>query len=139
MSENKPEHDLVEQLSVLGDLEPSTQARLNYRRAVASGLSPAATATRPWWKRSISIPVPIAIAASIFALGGIGMQFRNTKPDVATSTSIESLDPAPPMGAPAGLAIGEEHFFQAIYRDSISLGCGTGQNSSQGIRVRVTP
>ncbi|MEM7518696.1 MAG: hypothetical protein AAF368_17455, partial [Planctomycetota bacterium] len=45
----------------------------------------------------------------------------------------------PAMGPPAGLAVGEEHFFQAFYRDSMALGCGTGQNTSQGIRVRVTP
>lgn len=101
MSENKPEHDLAEQLSVLGELGPSTQARLNYRRVVANGLPHAAIATRPWWKRSISIPVPLAIAASALAIGGIGMQFRNTAPDVATSTPIESLDPAPPVGRPA--------------------------------------
>lgn len=62
--------DLAETLAQLRRLEPSMAARLANRAAVTAELRAIEAADvlreRPWWRRSISVPMPVA--ASLLAL-----------------------------------------------------------------------
>lgn len=68
---NEPEDtDLAETFAHLRRLKPSMAARLANRAAVAAELRAIEAADvlreRPWWRRSISVPMPVA--ASLLAL-----------------------------------------------------------------------
>ncbi|MEM7519072.1 MAG: hypothetical protein AAF368_19375, partial [Planctomycetota bacterium] len=51
----------------------------------------------------------------------------------------------PPNGPTGGLlmstgaAAGQERYFQCFYRESPTVGCGTGQNTTNGVWVIVAP
>lgn len=63
--------DIQEALSVLRQIKSPKGATVRYRTIVDSELAllPAARApATPWWKRSVRVPVPVVVAASIFVL-----------------------------------------------------------------------
>ena len=73
----QPDDDgkLEQILSHLKHLEPPLEARIVLRRVVAAELSRAGSASRQgnraWWRRSISIPVPVAasiLLVTVFAI-----------------------------------------------------------------------
>lgn len=71
---NEPEDtDLAEAFAQLRRLEPSISARLANRAAVAAELRALEAAApgqqQPWWRRSISVPLPLA--ASLLAIVAI--------------------------------------------------------------------
>lgn len=45
----------------------------------------------------------------------------------------------PPAGLAAGFSAGATRYFQVFYRADDTLGCLTGQNTTQAIRVEFTP
>ncbi len=94
---NEPEDaDLAETFAHLRRLEPSMAARLANRAAVAAELRAIEAADvlreRPWWRRSISVPMPVA--ASLLALLAI------TAPMSATAwLEARQVDGPPAVGA----------------------------------------
>lgn len=64
----------------------------------------------------------------------------------ATDSAGSNFEPWGPPGGPSGgllqqgaFAAGQSRAFQAFYRDDASLGCGTGQNTTNAIRIQVAP
>jgi hypothetical protein len=59
----------------LKNLEPPLEARAAFRIAVASELARSYQAScsqlKPWWRRSVSIPVPVAMALGILVVAGL--------------------------------------------------------------------
>lgn len=71
---------LEELLSHLKRLEPPLETRIANRMAIAAELSTLRTVTRqrqlPWWRRSLSIPVPIAASLVVLAAFVLPSSFR---------------------------------------------------------------
>ena len=73
-SEPDDEPMLKEMLSHLRSLEPPLETRIANRMAIAAELSASCSDAKPrlpWWRRSISIPTPVA--ASLLVLMGIAL------------------------------------------------------------------
>ncbi len=73
MNEPDETDEMVELLSSLSRLEPSLPGRIENRRVVAAELARLSRqhqCSEPWWRRSISIPWPLAIAASLLLMYG---------------------------------------------------------------------
>jgi hypothetical protein len=87
-------------LATLKQLEPSLASRLQNRLAVANELhkqsGAAATKDLRWWRRSISIPIPIAAASIILLLGATIWSFvrpANSAPQsVATPAPLKAAN-----------------------------------------------
>jgi hypothetical protein len=71
---------LEEILSLLKRLEPPLETRLANRRAVAAELGALLAVNQkrhvPWWRRSISIPVPAAACLAVLAALALTSSFR---------------------------------------------------------------
>jgi hypothetical protein len=71
---------LEEVLSRLKRLEPPLETRIANRMAVAAELSASSNVNRqrhlPWWRRSISVPVPIAASLVVLAAFALQSSFR---------------------------------------------------------------
>ena len=73
MSDQEHSDEISEMLSGLRSLEPSLQSRLENRQVIAkelARLSEHSSRPRAWWNRSLSIPIPLAIAASLLLVYG---------------------------------------------------------------------
>ena len=72
---------LVEILSPLKSLEPPLAAQIANRQAVSAALSALLAANQqrqlPWWRRSISVPVPLAVALAVLLAATLLSSFRN--------------------------------------------------------------
>jgi hypothetical protein len=124
--------EMFNALSKLRGIEPSQASRIRNRVAVGEALralsGEEAEPARPvsWWRRSISIPLPLAACALLaFALlGAIALRSgdaRNAevRPAEQTQTKIEPVDLAAAESPPA-----------LVYRASATYLCGIGQIQS---------
>src|SRR5689334_4244864 len=83
--ESLPEPDddtlLEEMLSNLKRLEPPLETRIANRQAVSAALSAFEAVKRPrelpWWRRSVSIPVPFAAALGLLLAAMLYSSLRN--------------------------------------------------------------
>jgi uncharacterized iron-regulated membrane protein len=90
---------LEELLAPLRQLEPSIDARLRNRMAVAAQLELAASANRrrhaSWWRRSISVPVPVAVAAALILGVVLLLSHRPGKQEPAVAPAHRPAQAAP--------------------------------------------
>src|SRR5262245_44838464 len=87
-NENFPDELLEDMLQPLRNAQPSAETRAANRSAVQLAL---AKQLRPaWWRRSIAVPVPVAIAASILLLLATVALAR---PSLLQRVTEESLSP----------------------------------------------
>jgi hypothetical protein len=74
---------LGEMFSHLKRLEPPMETRIANRRAVAAELGALVAASEkrhvPWWRRTISIPVPVAACLAVLAALALTSSFRGEK------------------------------------------------------------
>ncbi|MEM9369303.1 MAG: hypothetical protein AAGD07_25260 [Planctomycetota bacterium] len=131
MSTNETDDDVAAKLLSLRELGPSAEARLRYRRAVAYELNHAEVAeTRPWWTRSISIPVPVFMAACLAAVFGIGFHLRHEVGDSAFSTMVASPEQSVPVVVPT-----EQPLFEMT---EVYL-CGVGRIETSTFSLNESP
>ena len=96
-------------LAALRKLEPSLESRLQNRIALANELQrrcgAPGTNRSPWWRRSISVPIPVAAAAVVLLLAAIiwtrARSANSTPQNVALHPPVNatSLPIAPPAFA----------------------------------------
>jgi len=69
MNEDRHDRDLEEAVALLRTIQPSSEARQNNQMVVASELKRLQARSAPvsWWKKSVSVPVPVAIGLGILA------------------------------------------------------------------------
>lgn len=99
-----PEFD--ELIAPLKRLEPPLETRVANRVAVAAELRALGNANRqrrlPWWRRSISIPLPIAASVALLAAFALPSSFRgwqNRPPTHAEAPNQLANDAAEAQGA----------------------------------------
>jgi hypothetical protein len=67
--EREDDADLESLLSPLQRIEPPAAAREEFRAAVAAELDGGVAPQRgPWWRRTIAVPVPVALGAAVMLL-----------------------------------------------------------------------
>ncbi len=102
--ENLPDELLENLLQPLRDIEVPAEAQSSNRSAVRQAL---ATRARPaWWQRTIAVPVPVAIAASIVLLLAAASIVRPSATGHATdqpspSVAVQQANHAQPETTPA--------------------------------------
>lgn len=95
-------------LSPLKRIEPSQPARQQFRVAVAAELDRSGVlqnlAASAWWKRTITVPVPVALGAAVVLLVSVGwsLSHRSTGDDPAMAAQPVVQPDAPPISSPAG-------------------------------------
>ena len=76
---------LQDMLSPLKRLEPPLQTRLAARQAVSAALASLSVVNRqrhlPWWRRSISVPVPLAAALVLLLAAALYSNLRSQPPN----------------------------------------------------------
>jgi len=119
---------LAEMLSPLKRLEPSLEARVANRQAVVAALSSLHAVNRPlpWWRRSISIPVPIAAALVLLLAVALYANLRShpAKEAVAVNSNTAAF---PKSSADTRQAV--EYYETETYL------CGVGRVSSESYYV----
>src|SRR5262245_46051055 len=119
---------LAEMLSPLQRLEPPLEARVANGQAVAAALSSrhAVNRTLPWWRRSISIPVPIAAALVLLLAVALYANFRSqpAKEAIAENSNTATL---PTSSADTRQAV--------KYYETETYLCGVGRVSSESYYV----
>ncbi len=136
MSQEKHSDEVAELLGSLRSLEPSLESRLENRRVIASELARLSQASSPastaWWKRSVSIPVPVAIAASVVALCGATWLGLDSFKGLATSTEMTSQPSSQNLDVPKIVAPARES--KPVARPSFEMTetylCGVGRIST---------
>jgi hypothetical protein len=125
-------------LSPLRSIEPPLVARVENRIAVAEALCSLMSANRKrrsaWWRRSISVPVPIAACFLVVCSLPLALRFhgesqpspahmaeRERRPEHAVGASRETVTVAP--GEPDARPV-------LVYRESATYVCGIGQLKS---------
>ena len=72
---------------LLRQVEPTLEARVNFRSTVANELariqSTPLCQPKTWWKRSISIPLPVALGLSVLLMAGIWINHNQWKQELA--------------------------------------------------------
>lgn len=130
--------DILETLSVLRQIKSPTGATVRYRTIVDLELAllPAARApATPWWKRSVRVPLPVAVAASIFVLFSTWtaqMSRQNDSiatPDVQRQPPLTNSDDTHPDSEPSRTSP-QEPYELAISVSSTYL-CGVGPLSTE--------
>jgi hypothetical protein len=95
LPEPNDESRLEEVLSSLKRLEPPLEARIANRQAVSAALSsmPAASQQRhlPWWRRTVSIPVPLATALGLLVAVATYSSIRNWQQRSAVHVAAPAL------------------------------------------------
>ena len=94
--------------SILKRVEPPLEAKVAIRRAVADAMSYSGTARRkrdlPWWRHSISVPVPIAACLFVLvalATPSIVRGLRESPPDQSRNRVADiSVRPTAPAKRP---------------------------------------
>jgi hypothetical protein len=95
-----------EAIAFLKRLEPSLESRIRNRVVVAEELKPLVALGRPadWWRRSISIPLPLAAAMVAVTAIAISLGVRGGSP----SARVEKQPPSAPVrSAPRGVSDAE--------------------------------
>ena len=102
----KPDHsiepdddqaDISEMLSVLRRIKSPPEATVYYRTIVDSELAQLRVPrdpVQPWWKRSVRVPLPVVMAASILLLFSMWMTQVSRLSD---STATPSVQRQPPL------------------------------------------
>lgn len=85
------EEELNELLAPLRSATPDSVTRRANRRAAHGFARPA-----PWWRRSISVPVPVAIATSAALVMSVGWGLCSDEPVLAERTGGEVVSEASP-------------------------------------------
>lgn len=131
---------LQDLLSPLKCIEPPLEARIAHRVAIASELERLRTAkllqNRPWWSRSISIPVPIAASAlllgSLALAAGVRGWLEEPPLSVATSTVPPVTRSTVLLENSGGGASRDPLAHAALaYYESETYLCGIGRVSSE--------
>jgi hypothetical protein len=132
-------------LSPLKRIEPPDAARAEFRAAVAAELGsiPPIRTRTPWWRRTIAVPVPVAVSAAVLLCASIGWSISRSsavgRGAVDSPPRVTPVAPVPSLPAPWGLAelrpvapsAEVEHFSTQIYV------CGVGPvKSTSGYIVR---
>lgn len=142
------EHDddaaLESLLSPLKRIEPSPAARSEIRAAVAAelaGAAPIRTQT-PWWRRSIQVPVPVALLAALLLLVSVAWTRRVPQDSQVPAAQPQATAPAPSPAAvssPDAIAATPADFRspELEYYSTETYVCGIGPISSvSGYTIR---
>jgi hypothetical protein len=82
---------LLEMLSRLQRLEPPLETRIANRMAVAAELASLGVLNRkrhvPWWRRCVSVPVPIAASLAVLAALVLASSFRSWQEQAAVQVA----------------------------------------------------
>jgi hypothetical protein len=119
-------------LGPLRQLEPPLEARLASRLAVADELRQRVNVSpqRPWWRRSISVPVPVIAAGLVLAALLIWNDLREPEPTSARIAAEGHTDRKPRTSAPAPDARSAPPHRAAYYAKEIYV-CGVGRVNSE--------
>lgn len=122
----------------LRSIEPPLAARIENRIAVAKALSLSMSANRqrrlPWWRRSISVPVPIAACFLLICALAVASRFRGD--DERSPLPMAEHEQRPQSvhetyGETATVAPGEPDARPVlVYRETATYLCGIGQLKS---------
>jgi len=99
--EDSDERMLADLLTSVKRVEPSLEARIAVRGALAAELSRLAISNQnrrmPWWQRTISVPWPIAVSAAALLLAVPALQLRAPQAAVpSTGNAVSTDQPAAP-------------------------------------------
>lgn len=130
---NENEDDLRETIALIQRMEPTLAARIKNRKVIATELARIEqhTLSNPWWKRSVSVPVPVALgmctAFLVVALAWLpSLGDASVESDSITgSTSIEHRDPSGIIRTPSEMS--EFNVGQMDFRASETYLCGIGR------------
>ena len=108
--EREDDADLESLLSPLKRIEPPAAARDEFRAAVAAELDRSAVVRKrgPWWRRTIAVPVPVALSAALLMSASVAWSVSRSPADGGTeidsSTRPTPVAPAPSLAVPRALA-----------------------------------
>jgi hypothetical protein len=123
----EPEDPALERaLSGLRSIEPPLAARIQNRTAIAEALSSLTSANRrrrlPWWRRSISVPFPVAACLVLIAALALALRFRSDG-EQSHAASAPSDKDAIVTSQPDARPV-------LVYRETATYLCGIGQLKS---------
>jgi hypothetical protein len=121
---------LQDMLAPLKHLEPPLEARIANRQAVSAALAslPAVNPKRhwPWWRRSISVPVPIAAALVLIMAAALFSNLRSppAKHSIGAHAAAGTFPKSAPDIRPA-----------AKFYETETYLCGVGRLSSESYSI----
>jgi len=137
----EPDEDpmLDEVLSGLKRLEPPLESRIANRMAIAAELSSLNLAKNqdalPWWRRSISVPVPVAASLIVLAALALPSSFRGwqVRSSVEVDAPRQSVDGEPKSPLENPLLAERSHAADRVltYYESETYLCGVGRVNSE--------
>ncbi len=115
-------------LAPLRSIEPTAAARAHNREAITAALEelkqPEFVRPAPWWRRSISIPVPVAACLLLIMSLLVVSSFQGKGEPLKSVPAAESAQPSEaPSDEP-----GESR--QLVYRQTATYVCGIGELKS---------
>lgn len=118
-------------LSPLRSIEPTAAARARNRTAIAAALeeSNRAKSVRlaPWWRRSISVPVPVAACVLLIISLLVASKFQSKS---EAPKSVPAAETTPSSGPPTNAPIDNQPL---VYRETATYVCGIGElHSTRG-------
>ncbi len=125
-------------LSALKSIEPPLATRIQNRTAVAEALSSLMSANRqrhlPWWRRSISVPLPFAACVLLVCALTVASRFRGDDERSPVQMTVHDRRPQPVQGtsgetATVGAGQSDAHPV-LVYRETATYVCGIGQLKS---------
>jgi hypothetical protein len=125
-------------LSRVRAIEPPLAARIKSRLAVTEALESLANVTRrsglPWWRRSVSVPLPVAACFLLVCALGVASRFRGDDGTSPVQTSMHDQRAQAAHDASGERAAVTATQFDArpvlVYRESATYLCGIGQLKS---------
>lgn len=132
-------------LSPLKRIEPPPTAQSEFRAAVAAerrGLTPPLRTRAAWWRRSIQVPVPIALAATLLLMASVAWTLRAPQDSQVPAAQPQATAPAPSPAAissPDAIAAApaDSRSPELEYYSTETYVCGIGPISSvSGYTIR---
>lgn len=128
---SKDDRLLAELLAPLQGIEPPLESRITNRRAISAALSSLSAAAPyvnlPWWRRSISIPMPLAAALVLAVAALVFSQIRARRHQLPDSTN----SPAPIAVVPAAKTSAVDAPPAVKHFETETYLCGVGRVSSE--------
>jgi hypothetical protein len=138
----EPDDDsaLERALSSLKSIEPPLATRIQNRTAVAAALVSFMSANRrrhlPWWRRTISVPLPVAACFLLICALAVASRFRGDDDKSPLQMAVHDQRPLTAQGAGKAPTIADgrsDAHPVLVYRESATYLCGIGQlHSTRG-------
>jgi hypothetical protein len=127
--------DFAGKINLLRGIEPTVASRVKNRTVIAAALACRNSGAAPaaWWRRSVSIPVPVAMAACVVFLASVLLWLPRLKDAAVGAESVAGSTVAEHQGASntteTSLNSGEDDDTPLEYRASATYVCGVGRIS----------